>query len=219
MTVFLPSYVPVIRFGSKQKLSVAFIQQTHKLITNGFRGTSGENPGEFRIGPIFTGSNSNYPPPQWVEPLMEEFVEWTNKKLDGIRNLNTENVLRFVAEFHYRFVGIHPFWDGNGRITRLFMCALLMLAGLPIIAIDPSAQWRYINLLQKISKSEVPYHQPILTYYKDNLWANMEKRVPMSCYWDPESLSDQNKIARENFYLFVCKCLLYSLDTYFSVLY
>jgi Fic family protein len=157
-TSFYPSNTKlVVKFGSKKKLSVELIREAHKLLTNGFTGERGEMPGQFRIGPISTGSNSNYPPAEWVEKLMVELVEWANKKISSCRNLNAsiDKVLRFVTEFHYRLVGIHPFWDGNGRTTRLFMCAILMIAGLPVIAIDPAAQWRYIDLLQKISKTEV----------------------------------------------------------------
>lgn len=48
---------------------------------------------------------------------------------------NIDEVCRFLAEFHYGFIRIHPFFDGNGRIARVVTDQLAVSLGyVPIIA-------------------------------------------------------------------------------------
>lgn len=60
-----------------------------------------------------------YPPPEQVDELMKQLFEWmkTNKK--EIHPLILSSV------FHYEFVFIHPFSDGNGRMARLWQTIIL----------------------------------------------------------------------------------------------
>jgi Fic family protein len=57
--------------------------------------------------------------------LMEELVAWTNRELRG-RNHHS---LLVVAVFHVRFLAVHPFQDGNGRLARVLTNLLLLHAG------------------------------------------------------------------------------------------
>jgi len=41
-----------------------------------------------------------------------------------------------LARSYYMFIGIHPFWDGNGRAGRCFLNFLFMKKGLPPVVID-----------------------------------------------------------------------------------
>ncbi len=48
---------------------------------------------------------------------------------------NIDEVCRFLAHFHYSFIRIHPFFDGNGRIARVITDQLSVALGyVPIIA-------------------------------------------------------------------------------------
>jgi len=57
--------------------------------------------------------------------LMEELVAWTNKELEG----KTHHPLLVIAVFVVRFLAIHPFQDGNGRLARVLTNLLLLRAG------------------------------------------------------------------------------------------
>ncbi|HLH32299.1 MAG TPA: Fic family protein [Terriglobia bacterium] len=57
--------------------------------------------------------------------MMEELVAWTNRELAG----HTHHPLLVVAVFHVRFLAIHPFQDGNGRLARVLTNLLLLRAG------------------------------------------------------------------------------------------
>src|SRR5262249_40551374 len=69
------------------------------------------------VGVIFeTASPSDTP------RLMSELVTWTNQELNGLRH----HPLLVVAIFHVRFLAIHPFQDGNGRLARVLTNLLLL---------------------------------------------------------------------------------------------
>ena len=57
--------------------------------------------------------------------LMQELVAWTNRELEG----ETQHPLLVVAVFIVRFLAIHPFQDGNGRLARVLTNQLLLRTG------------------------------------------------------------------------------------------
>lgn len=59
------------------------------------------------------------PPAKQVEPLMTQLFNWIKNNKDTIHPLILSSV------FHYEFVFIHPFADGNGRMARLWQNILL----------------------------------------------------------------------------------------------
>jgi Fic family protein len=57
--------------------------------------------------------------------LMEELVAWTNRELEK----NSHHPLLVIAVFIVRFLAIHPFQDGNGRLARVLTNLLLLRTG------------------------------------------------------------------------------------------
>src|SRR5207248_3543927 len=55
----------------------------------------------------------------------QELVAWTNEELVG----KTHHPLLVTAVFHVRFLAIHPFQDGNGRLARVLTNLLLLRMG------------------------------------------------------------------------------------------
>ena len=82
-----------------------------------------EECGEFRHGEegVFNGDECIFmaPPAQFVPQLMDELFEWMKKSRNSVHPLIMSSV------FHYEFVFIHPFADGNGRMARLWHTAIL----------------------------------------------------------------------------------------------
>lgn len=78
---------------------------------------------EFRHGEegVFNGDECIFmaPPAQFVPQLMDELFEWMKKSRNSVHPLIMSSV------FHYEFVFIHPFADGNGRMARLWHTAIL----------------------------------------------------------------------------------------------
>ncbi len=118
-------------------------QPTRRLITIGQYKTQPNNV-ETSTGEIYY-----YTPPDQVKPEMTDLIDWYRK---------TENVgehpIVIAATFHYRFVRIHPFDDGNGRIARLLMNLILIKHGYTVAIIPIQERNRYIESLEQADKSE-----------------------------------------------------------------
>lgn len=90
-----------------------------------------------------SGKIHHYTDPIHVHDEMEALLKWLNnaKKLHPVDR---------AAQFHYRFVNIHPFDDGNGRMSRLLMNLLLMQAGYYPCIIQNAHRRRYIQALEQV---------------------------------------------------------------------
>lgn len=82
-----------------------------------------EESGEFRNGEegVFDGDKCIFmaPPAKNVPNLMNDLFSWMNDNKDNV------NPLILSSVFHYEFVFIHPFSDGNGRTARLWQNVIL----------------------------------------------------------------------------------------------
>lgn len=82
-----------------------------------------QESGEFRSHHegVFNGDRCIFmaPPPHLVPGQMEVLFDWMQEARGEVHPLILSSV------FHYEFVFIHPFADGNGRMARLWQTALL----------------------------------------------------------------------------------------------
>ena len=109
-----------------------------------------EEYGEFRHGEegVFNGDECIFmaPPAQYVPQLMEELFAWMKEVAREIHPLILSSI------FHYEFVFIHPFSDGNGRMARLWHTAILY-------------RWKpifeYIPIESQIEKFQDDYYEAI----------------------------------------------------------
>ncbi len=81
-------------------------------------------PGEFRDGPVQVGRHLP-PRAEDIEPCIDRFAE-----VYGGDRLSSVQKIVAIAAAHHRFVWIHPFYDGNGRVVRLMSHAMLLQSGL-----------------------------------------------------------------------------------------
>jgi len=105
-------------------ISVRLLCEAHRLLLDGSRG-AGKQPGELRRSQNWIGGtrpgNATFvpPPPQQVADLLadlERFIHAADAELPPLVR---------VALIHAQFETIHPFLDGNGRIGRLLIAALM----------------------------------------------------------------------------------------------
>lgn len=82
--------------------------------------------------------------PDLIPKKVESLIEW----LKSSRVKSDLHPLEIVTKFHYDFLEIHPFLDGNGRIGRLLMNILLMNYGYLPILIQQADSLKYYEALQ-----------------------------------------------------------------------
>lgn len=122
------------------------LKQFHGLMTKYLV----EESGRFRSGEegVFNGEECIFmaPPARFVPQLMEELFQWMKVAQKEIHPLILGSV------FHYEFVFIHPFSDGNGRMARLWHTAIL-------------SKWKpvfeYIPIESQIEKFQNEYYDAI----------------------------------------------------------
>ena len=88
--------------------------------------------------------------PYLVNKEMEELLSWTNSRLAS----NMVHPLIVVSAFVYEFLSIHPFQDGNGRLSRLLTNLLMMKLGYSFI--------RYISFEHVIEARKKEYYQSLM---------------------------------------------------------
>ena len=110
-------------------LSVRLLSNAHGLLLDGARG-QGKQPGELRRSQNWIGGtrpgNAAFvpPPPELVPSLLATLELFIHDASPGLPPLVK------TALIHVQFETIHPFLDGNGRIGRLLIAALLEHWGL-----------------------------------------------------------------------------------------
>lgn len=92
------------------------------------------------------------PPHEQVPELMGNLFDWLNKEKDNISPLILSSV------FHYEFVFIHPFSDGNGRTARYWQSAILshwkkIFEYIPIETMVKKNQQEYYKVINDCDKS------------------------------------------------------------------
>lgn len=91
------------------------------------------------------GDRFEYASPEETPSLMSDLIDWYNDAEQSDKFTPVE----LAAIFHYRYIRIHPFEDGNGRIARLMMNYILTRHGYPMIVVRSRKKNDYLEALHK----------------------------------------------------------------------
>ena len=101
--------------------------------------------GSYRVDRVMvTGAPQQPLRPDLVAEAMRELFDW-------IPSSDLHPVL-LAGEAHYRFVKIHPFYDGNGRTARLLMNWILLARGYPLTVIPAEARSCYVTSIDEADR-------------------------------------------------------------------
>ncbi len=106
-------------------------------------------PGQYKSMPnhvhTSTGEVHYYANPEETPAKIADLMAWYRRELDK----GDLHPLILAATFHYQFVTIHPFDDGNGRMARLLMNLILMQAGFPPVVVQLDTKNEYLLALEQ----------------------------------------------------------------------
>ncbi len=140
------AYAAYEKMNDIDPYSIKKLKEFHSIMTKYVV----EESGDFRKGEegVFNGDVCIFmcPPARFVPGQMEELFAWMKKARSSVHPLILSSV------FHYEFVFIHPFSDGNGRMARLWHTAIL-------------SQWKpifeFIPIESQIEKFQDDYYEAI----------------------------------------------------------
>lgn len=136
---------------AKRSVTMSFIQEINSLVVrntarvyNTVFGTIDAATGAFRKGNVTAGS-SYFPNFDTVESLTKKMAATICERMNAPMTVIEQLELSFVA--HFNLVSIHPFYDGNGRTSRLLMNYIQAYYGLPLAIVHNEAKAEYIQAL------------------------------------------------------------------------
>ena len=133
-------------------------------------------PGQYKTQPnhVLTqeGEMFHFATPEETPALMMELVAWIRHWLEQDTVSQHESIVPFLAELHQRFIRIHPFDDGNGRVVRLLMNYILIrLEFLPMVLTDRNL---YIKAIQFADAGDSSHLESL---FADNIAAMLERGI------------------------------------------
>ncbi len=142
------------------------IFKIHKFV---LKNIDDENAGIYRKIQVYISGDEKMPTaPVKIPEEMKDLLDWFEKNKDHI------DPITLAAEFHYRFVKIHPFIDGNGRTVRILMNVILMQREFPLVIIPMVRRAEYISSLNSIAPK-----QKFLEFFADIVHENLKDYLRM----------------------------------------
>lgn len=139
--------------NKRHTISEMLIRNIHQIIV---QETDKEWAGRYRNANVIIGGAKHTPTDALQIPQkMHDLISWLNSQK------NKTNIIELAALLHHKLVHIHPFFDGNGRTSRLAMNLLLMQAGYPLVVILKNDRKKYYDVLSKADDGE---YEPLVKF-------------------------------------------------------
>ena len=143
---------------------------------NTIAGSFNSSKGELRLLNVSAGrGGKSYMAWQKVRPKLEEFCSWLNEERETINRTDIETVYRLSFEAHYRLVCIHPWADGNGRMSRLLMNMVQREFSAPLSVVKKESRAEYIKSLAESQEGENP--QGFIDFMMGHHTANLLEQI------------------------------------------
>ncbi|MDV3508233.1 restriction endonuclease subunit S [Elizabethkingia anophelis] len=127
-----------------QPLTESFIKELHSVLTfNTLKFTKNSEPGEYTTTDMAAGDTLFGDHKQNIA-LIPKLLEQTQLTMDK----GELHPMLISAKFHYHFIYLHPFRDGNGRLGRLLSNFILAKKQHPLVIIRSEEKEKYIEALK-----------------------------------------------------------------------
>ena len=181
------------------KLTESYIKQLHQLLLKyshkderhrgGYKHLSNKVVATYPTGEqrtIFATTE-----PALVAGEMQELVEWTNENLEQ-KNIHP---LIVIGSFIYDFLSIHPFQDGNGRLSRLLTTLCLLQNDYSFI--------QYISFESHIEQNKKTYYEVLMNGQKNR--GTTKERIDLWLIFFLESLKTLTEKLEQKYDIFKSK--------------
>ncbi len=185
----------------ERPLTETFIRELHKIILKSPYQVDAITPdGEaakkwVRVGQYKT--TPNHVKTQTGEIFYFATPEETPAKMNDLMNWFSESVEKdeihpiiLATEFHYRFIRIHPFDDGTGRIARLLMNFVLMQNGYPPAIIKTEDKGEYLKALEQADAGQLDF---FFSYISELLIYSLELMIRAANGEEIDEVGDLDK--------------------------
>ncbi len=147
--------------------------------------------GEYKTTPNHvktkTGEIFRFATPEETPALMSDLISWYREKSIDPKS----NPIRLAAWFHYKFIQIHPFDDGNGRTARILMNFILMKFGYPPTIIKTQQREEYFSVLRQADAGLI---EPFINFITTSLIQSLELMIKAS---KGDSIEEDDDIEKE----------------------
>ena len=120
------------------------------------------------------GDRFEYASPEETPGLMGDLIDWYN----AAEQEGKLSPIELAALFHYRYIRIHPFEDGNGRIARLMVNYILTRHDYPMIVVRSRKKSEYLEALHQAdlevgpvpsdgARADIKDIRPFMKYFND----------------------------------------------------
>lgn len=148
------------------------------------------NVGSYKTSPNHvktkTGEIFYFATPEETPSKMTDLMNWYREKSEQ----KEVNPIFLAAEFHYKFIRIHPFDDGNGRTARILMNFILMKFNFPPVIIKTEDKANYFAALQLADAGNI---EAFIDYISQNLIRSLEIMIAGAKGEDIEDEDDLDK--------------------------
>lgn len=144
--------------------------------------------GDFRLVNVSAGfGGASYLAFQKVPAAMEQFCKWFNAEFSKVPKNDVFECYSFSFDVHYRLVTIHPWVDGNGRMSRLVMNAVQNSFGLLPSIVYREHKDRYIDSLASSREKEdesifIEFMTDELLYFLNETIAKFKKTTTVNLF-------------------------------------
>ena len=193
----------VIEIVKQQRpLTEIFIRELHLLILKepsiksaitpeGKETTKTINVGAYKTSlnhvKTVTGEIFRFATPEETPAKMHDLINWYRSEIQK----DDVNAILLASEFHYKFVRIHPFDDGNGRLARILMNFILMQFGFPPVIVKTQDKQNYFAALRQADAGLI---ENFVEYIAGNLVYSLELMIRAV---RGEDVEDENEISNK----------------------
>ena len=149
--------------------------------------------GELRLLNVSAGiGGRSYLSYQKVPSRLQEFCQWLNDERKNLNVADIEAIYDLSFEAHYRLVNIHPWADGNGRMSRLVMNMIQYEYAVVPSIVKKEKRKQYISSLEQSEEAEdsKKFKTFMLQHHCDNLLKQIEEYK--------HSMGDESHSAKQN---------------------